>query len=195
VKYSISGLVRYIYTTGEITDPVSRNRFTETDLRKIDQITSSSPFAEVRRLPSVLEVLTNREHYTKQSHASATILGLEACLGEIIVDILGHVETVPYVPTNTLGRGSYYYNRAEIQVLCLFSGFDIPFTELKLLSIERAYQAYKGWSVFLAGPAKKPTADNLGILTMALKALDSELTPNVLASSYIISYYLYIYIM
>lgn len=176
IKYSVSSLVEYIHKTGELTDPVSRNEFSEADLRNIDKITSNSTLPEIHSLPSVLAVLSNREHYTKMAQACSTILGLEACLGEIIVEVLAQIESVP--PIGTSGRAalpSYYYNKAEMNIHCLLlSGFDVPFAELKSLSIERAYQAHKNWAVFLRGPRKKPTADNFGILTLAIRTLNCK---------------------
>lgn len=166
VTYNISSIVRYIHRTGELRDPVTRNALTDDDLQQIDSIVAGS---EIHRgvLPSVLSVKdpSHREVYEKESRNSATVAGLEACLGEIIVEILETVESA---------RGKFSLQNAEMKLPLLFSQFDLPFAELKQLSIEAAYQSHKRWHVFLVGPAKRPTQDYGGILTATLDMLDSH---------------------
>eukprot|EP01006_Ploeotia_vitrea_P033585 TRINITY_DN65592_c10_g4_i1.p1 TRINITY_DN65592_c10_g4~~TRINITY_DN65592_c10_g4_i1.p1 ORF type:complete len:327 (+),score=4.66 TRINITY_DN65592_c10_g4_i1:82-1062(+) len=164
IKYNITSIIGHIYKTGELKDPVTRNPLTDEDLTDIDNI--SKTYSE-SKLPSVLKVKENREYYNKIKQENGTIAGLEACLGEMVAELLTAIETVR--PNN-----NYYYNKSEMEIYLIFSSFDIPFSELKRLNIENAYHCYKHWMSYLKGPPKKPTVNNMGILDVTLHLLKTH---------------------
>lgn len=165
VRYGLVPLVQYLLRTGEMRDPVTRYTLSTGDLAAIDRAVAEASSPAVRTLASVKEAAGNSEFYLRQSQSDCTVRGLEACLGEIIVEILAQVETVAAYASR---------QRAEMQISVLFTEFDAPFAELKRLDLESAYHAHRRWVVFLRGPARRPTANPMGILDFAIRLLDSH---------------------
>lgn len=108
--------------------------------------------------PLLVERFHDKATADNEDNAANTIRGLESCVGEIICDILSNIES-------SSKNGTY-------QMSMLFSELDLPFAEMKALSIEAAYQALQTWIVFLKGPPKKPTKDTFGRLRYAVSYLN-----------------------
>lgn len=187
VIYNISSIVRYIVTTGDFTDPVTRFKLSDADLRMIDEISLNCD----EKLPLITSVYSHRDYYEKLRNKRLTVATLETLtgeehiyiyiymflnnthgyrsnsklVGEIIVDILQMVERVFSAIS---ARG------AEHKLILLFSELEVPFLELKSVCIESAFLAHKNWKCFLLGPKKKPTRNIEGTLDLALRLLEGN---------------------
>lgn len=148
----------YLLVTGDFRDPITRNKLSEEEIQRLDDV--------IRRegliYPLLIEKFRSKANNDSDKTLDNTIRGLESCIGEVICDILGNIET-------SVKHGNYHLST-------LFSELDIPFAEMKLLSLEAAYQALQTWIVFLKGPPKKPTKDTHGRLQFAVAYLEGQWT-------------------
>jgi hypothetical protein len=134
---------------------VSRLPLTLEDLEQIDVKVSASGLS----LPSLVEVYQNKESFTLKKIHHQEIQSLEACLGELVMDMLRVIE-------QSLNREDAQY---RMSVIC--SEFDAPFQIYKLQSLEMAYQSLFSWIAFIRGPEKRPTKDCSRTLRQAISFL------------------------
>lgn len=160
IHYNLESIVRYVSSTGDFSDPVSRLPLTLEDLEQIDVKVSASGLS----LPSLVEVYQNKESFTLKKIHHQEIQSLEACLGELVMDMLRVIE-------QSLNREDAQY---RMSVIC--SEFDAPFQMYKLQSLEMAYQSLFSWIAFIRGPQKRPTKDCSRTLRQAISFLQGEWT-------------------
>jgi hypothetical protein len=147
--------VEYLSSTQDFIDPVTRLPLELDDLQRIHQKVLGAGLP----LPNVVELYEHRNE-TEVNHRVSDLQSLEACLGELITDMLRIIE-----------KKRYSSDDNEFRLLVIFSEFEAPFQEFKLLNLEVAYQALASWISFLKGPPKKPTRDSSGLLSQALAYL------------------------
>ena len=152
--------VEYLISTGDFRDPITRTALSAKEVGALDALVA----AQGLEYPLLTERYNDKSTTGDADNAANTIRGLESCVGEVICDILANIES----PSK---NGTY-------QMSMLFSELDLPFAEMKALSIEAAYQALQTWIVFLKGPPKKPTKDTFGRLRYAVTYLNGLWTPD-----------------
>lgn len=118
------------------------------------------------QLPNVVELYHKKNEIQDTSSASALsdVRSIEACLGELITDMLKLIE-----------KKRYGSDDNEYRLLVIFSEFEAPYQEFKTLNLEAAYQALASWISFVKGPPKKPTRDSSGLLIQAISYLKGTL--------------------
>jgi hypothetical protein len=157
VRYNIETLVQYLLYTGDFKDPISRAALGADDVACIDACSSSHGLV----LPRLTPYFQQRESVAAQTrNRRDSIVSLEACIGEIVCDMLKVIETA-----------SLYSGNMRLTVL--MSEFEAPFSELKREDIEGARQALDGWKAFIRGPPKRPTLDRHGRVDQVLAGLES----------------------
>jgi hypothetical protein len=160
IRYNLPTLAEYLISSGDFRDPVSRTPLTPMQLQLLDELIRRHKLA----FPSLAHRAGHSEYRANEQNSN-TIRGLEACISEIIVDILKVIEE----PSYRSGE------RNSLELTCLFSEFEIPFQEFKRLNLEASYHALKSWEAFLIGPPKKPTYDPLRNMDDVLRFLKSTL--------------------
>lgn len=144
IKYNLESLVAYIIKTGDFRDPVSRLPFTLDDIKTIDTSIKTAKFP----YPSLVDIITNRACYESAQRQKEVLAGLESCLGELVTEMLHIIENASK------------YDIQDVRLICLLSEFEVPFMEMKAMSLEHAYHALHTWKVFLKGPPRRPTKQN-----------------------------------
>ena len=170
IKYNIESLVQYIDSSGDFRDPVSRYPFSSDDIMNIDQKINDNE--DLTHLPSLKNIRENSHQYCVQKQKKEECQNLEACLGELVVEMLDIIESPSMGPRTT--------EVAEMRMYALLSEFDAPFKLLKSIDIEQARQSLLTWLVFLRGPAKRPTKVKgpRGSLKSAVNFLEGQWTPS-----------------
>lgn len=165
ITYNLESLVKYIHSTGDFRDPVTRFLFTQDDMASIDNALLIKK--SLQALPSLKSIRDNAHHYCIENQKKEECQNLEACLGEIIGEMLDVIVT-PVSESNDK-------EEAENKMYLLLSELDAPFKLLKALHIEQAHQVFLSWKVFLKGHPKKPTKVKgpRGILKIAIDSLES----------------------
>jgi hypothetical protein len=160
--------VDYLSSTRDFIDPVTRLPLELDDLQRIHQKVMNAGL----QLPNVVELYEQRNEIQEIDPRVSDLRSLEACLGELITDMLRIIE-----------KKKYSSDDNEFRLLVIFSEFETPFQEFKMLNLEAAYQALASWISFLKGPPKKPTRDPSGLLPQALTYLKGLPTPTDFAFS------------
>lgn len=158
VQYNVETLVQYLLYTGDFKDPISRAALNAEDVASIDVCAASHGLPLPHLTPYFQQQREAAEAQTRNRRN--TIISLEACIGEIVCDMLKVVETA-----------SLYSGNMRLAVL--LSEFEAPFAELKREDIEGARQALDGWKAFVRGPPKRPTTDRYGRVDQVLSGLES----------------------
>lgn len=156
IHYNLNSFVHYLASNREFIDPVTRLPLELDDLERINRKVIEAGL----QLPNVVELYQKRDSVQENSCAISDIRSIEACLGELITDMLKLIEK--------RRSGS---DDNEYRLLVIFSEFETPFQEFKALNLEAAYQALASWISFLKGPPKKPTRDSSGLLLQAIAYL------------------------
>jgi hypothetical protein len=157
IHYNLSSFVQYLTVTRDFTDPVTRLPLQIDDLERIQLKILTSGL----QLPNVLELYQQ----PKPVEAHSDVRSIEACLGELITDMLKLIE-----------RRRPSRDDQEYRLLVIFSEFEIPFHEFKSLNLEAAYHALASWISLLRGPPKKPTRDPSALLSRAVAHLRGQWT-------------------
>jgi hypothetical protein len=158
IEYNLGSFVEYLLSTGDFRDPITRTELSAEEIESLD----NRVLSENLNYPTLMDKFNDKAAADVTENEINVIRGLESCIGEVIVDILRIIEE----PTKT----------ASYQLQILFSELDLPFQEMKTLSLEAAYQALLTWIMFLKGPPKKPTKDIYGRLNYAITYLNSQWT-------------------
>ena len=158
IRYNLPTLVEYLISSGDFRDPVSRTPLTSMQLEHLDELIHFHKLT----LPSLVSRAGNSEYRMREQNNNTT-RGLEACISEIVVDIIKVIE-------NPIYRSA---DRNSLELTCLFSEFEVPFQEFKNFNLEASYHALKSWEAFLIGPPKKPTSDPLKNMPVVLNFLRS----------------------
>jgi len=158
IQYNLETIIHYFTSTGEFKDPVTRIPMTEEELAQLDMKAQEAGI----KAPSLVCAMRSTDIYRTSRQQAEELRGLEACLGELVVEALRIVERK--------GHGS----DAELRLSMILSEFEQPFKEMKRLNHEAAYQALISWMVFLKGPPKKPTRDISGTLNSAISFLEGK---------------------
>jgi hypothetical protein len=155
-------------------DPVTRCKYSHKDIERLDETALAAGIS----CTSLVTAIEKKEIYESMKLRYYEIKGLEACLGEIIVEMLNIIEK------------SDHRSRREddVNLTILFTEFCAPFNELKKISVEEAYQSLSSWKLFLSGPSKKPNRNKSGLLQHTLDFLDSKL-------SFDVYNYMYVYLI
>lgn len=159
IRYNLPTLVEYLISSGDFRDPVSRTPLTSMQLEHLDELIHFHKLT----FPSLVSRAGNSEYRIKEQNTNTT-RGLEACISEIIVDIIKVIENPSYRSAD----------RNSLELTCLFSEFEVPFQEFKSFNLEASYHALKSWEAFLIGPPKKPTCDPLKNMPVVLNFLRSQ---------------------
>lgn len=100
-------------------------------------------------IPFLRDIAANSAYYAKKKENQASILTLETCLGEIIVEIAAIIEGTN-AEINAMG-----IEEAQFYLSMHFSQWDIPFEDMKEIDLQAANHNRCHWISFLEEPSKK----------------------------------------
>jgi len=196
IHYNLQSFVYYLRTTQDFLDPVTRLPLERDDIERIhSMIQQHQPNLSI---PSIIELydkinklkninndrendnnnnnnnnvnnVENNENEIKSNlNQIRELQSMEACLGELITDMLRLIEKKksPYSSAN---------EDLEYKMLVIFSEFETPFQEFKKRNLEGSYHALQSWISFIKGPSRKPTKDNSGLLNQTISFLKAQWT-------------------
>jgi len=160
IHYNLESFVNYVNATRDFSDPVTRYPLELEDLKRIDQRVEDAGLI----LPSLVELFQNKsEYFLSKNNHSNELRSMEACLGELINDMM-----------KTIEKRRTHSDDLEYRLLIIFSEFESPFQDYKAKNLEAAYQSLTSWIIFLKGPPKKPTRDHSGALNQIIVYLKSQ---------------------
>jgi len=166
VSYNIRSLAEYFLKTGEFTEPTTRVRVTEKNVREIDMLIRKydidiSGFSSFQNLWDCYKA---RDKYEEKKHHENLLLGLERLTSESIESILKLIESNP--------SGSYERSVDDFHKIC--DEFDLYYEQLVHADRKHALASISHWLFFIKGPPNKPTKDSHGFLRRSLEFLEDR---------------------
>mmetsp|Transcript_16014 Transcript_16014/g.21168 ORF Transcript_16014/g.21168 Transcript_16014/m.21168 type:complete len:296 (+) Transcript_16014:147-1034(+) len=159
IQYNVESLVEYLLSTGDFHEPETRIRFSENDLRQIDEAVRSYGLNK----PSVFEAKQNNFAYAEKRQQRDALLGLERCASEVVAEMMQIIE----LDDPDLAE--------EGEMKLVMSTFPI-FSDLfgQIMSVDQEYAGHcmAHFISFLRGPPNRPTVDRLGFLQIILDFLN-----------------------
>ena len=151
VRYDARTLAEYILSTGDFLEPVSRVRFSEKDLQRLDYTVKCAGF----KLASVCEAFQHPERYDEKAIARNALLGLERCIGEIVHEMLSLIDAVNAMNADPESAESNLVGN-------MFPVFSHYLDLLKGMDASYANQCLEQYITFVNGPPNKPTSNFMG---------------------------------
>ena len=167
----MDSFLRYLHTTGDFIDPVTRLPLERDDIERIDIMKQKSNLTSF--YPSMIELYDKKHNNNNNNNSNdksnliqrrQELQSMEACLGEIITDMLKLIEKKKLINEDL-----------EYKMLVIFSEFEAPFQAYKLQNLEGSYHALQSWISFIKGPSRKPTKNNSGLLHQAISFLKGNI--------------------
>jgi len=159
VKFDPIALAKYILSSGDFTDPLTRIRFKAKDLKRLDTVVSKCE----GKVESVYKAFQNKSHYDDLRTNRDAVVGLERCIGELVAEMLDILER--------LASGALPPDEAGEDLLGnLLPSFRASFELFAQADPEYARQSLDQYCRFIQGPPNRRTPNISGFLTIVLSA-------------------------
>lgn len=155
VVYHLTSLIDYFLATGDFSEPETRIEFSDSDLKKIDQMAEKAQLNK----PSVLAAKKDPTRFDEANFKRDAMNGLERCAGELVADMLNVIES------NDPEEGQMRL------VMYLFPLFSDLHRQLRTADAEFAAMCMEHFVSYLTGPPNRPTHDRFGFLPIVLHFL------------------------
>uniref|UniRef100_A0A7S2GAV9 Uncharacterized protein n=1 Tax=Octactis speculum TaxID=3111310 RepID=A0A7S2GAV9_9STRA len=155
VVYNLTSLIDYFNTTGDFSEPETRIEFSESDLKKMDQMAEKAKLNK----SSVLAAKRDPARFDEANFKRDAMNGLERCAGELVADMLNVIES------NDPEEGQMRL------VMYLFPLFSDLHRQLLSADTEFAAMCMQHFVSYLSGPPNRPTHDRFGFLPIVLHFL------------------------
>ena len=165
VKYDARTLAQYIVSSGDFLEPVSRVRFSEKDLLRLDYTVKCAGI----KVESVVEAYRNREKYQEKANERDALMGVESCIGEIVGEMLKLIDAQCDMLFDP--------ERAETDLVrSMFPVFTHYYYMLRSMDPNYAMQCLDQTITVVNGPPNKPNDDFMGFKTHVLRFLQLHRT-------------------
>jgi hypothetical protein len=168
VVYNIESLIEYLLSSGKFIEPESQIKFSDTELKKIDDTAINYGM----EYPSILDAKNNKQNYTEEILKRETLLSIERSCDEFITQMLNIIES------------NNETDDSEVILLTqVFPPFMDLFYKMEEIDDEYAYHCIENYMSFINGPKNRPTISRNGLLHTIINFLDNTYNePNNLSS-------------
>jgi hypothetical protein len=157
IRFNVDSLCDYLLATGDFNDPESRLPFLDEDLQRLDELAAKLGLGKA----STLEAKNDAQRYAEMRLRRDGLVGLERCVGELIIEIMAVVE----------GEACDEDEGQMRLIASLFPMFGDLYQQLCFLDAEVAKHTLLQYIEYIQGPPNKPTVDAYGFKPIVLSYL------------------------